>query len=201
MGALSHLGTGGRERGWQEIAPYRKELLAPVAGSRGTSPATDHGSNTAPEGSTTIGPGSTLRGASGGSAPRRRHGQRVGTGTPRCRRSVRPGPGTHPACGNDVRVSFPSTSRERTAGASEIRHPVCTRVRATVCTSGRGCIRTASRKRSRSSRVRYLRPRAPTRLTVSCCTRHILLGEVFARQRRVLRSGLVGVDGGREGGC
>ena len=54
---------------------------------------------------------------------------------------------------------------------------------------GRTCRRTASRKRARSSGVRYLRPRASTRLTVSCCTRHILPGEVSASRRRILLSG------------
>ena len=59
-----------------------------------------------------------------------------------------------------------STSHARIPSASDTRHPVIARVRAKVWTPGFGCARAAVRKRSRSARVRYFRPRASTRVNV-----------------------------------
>ena len=50
----------------------------------------------------------------------------------------------------------------RTARASETRAPVWARMWANVWSAGRGAKRAASRKRWRSSAVRYFRPRAST---------------------------------------
>ena len=51
-------------------------------------------------------------------------------------------------------------------GPRRPRHPVIARVRARVWTPGLGCARAEARKRSRSFAVRYLRPRASTRVKV-----------------------------------
>ena len=64
------------------------------------------------------------------------------------------------------RTSFAlrSTSHARRPSASETRHPVIARVRARVWTAGLGRARATARKRSRSSFVRYFRPRASARV-------------------------------------